>query len=720
MSYVKGEVTYKLYQNLTNGYSIYKMKIEETDEEAFKNYETCSVTGYFPNIEIGVIYVFKGSAVLTKKYGYTFQADTSERVLPTSREGIIEYLSGDDFKGIGKKTAEAIVDKLGLDCIKIIIENKDSLDGIKGMNELKKEVIHNELSTNKEVEEILITLYSYGITPKLSMRIYDRYKLNTLKVIKDNPYRLIEDVDGIAFLKADKIALSTGINEMSESRIEACIVYTMFNHSIETGNTLIEKENLFLEVKKYLGFNTKDKDDVINNCFENLIFKGKLVSDGNTVSDYRIYNSEKYVARKLTMMKNTKADSIFKEEIYNLLEGLEKKLDIIYEDDQKDAIYRALTNKVSIITGGPGTGKTTIERGIIYCYNQLTGVNKDLIKLAAPTGKAAKRIEESTGYSAMTIHRTLAYDTNGEFGYNKFNPLQAKLVVIDEASMIDIFLFRALLEALPNECILVIVGDSDQLPSIGPGQVLKDLIDSNAFTVTKLSKIHRQKKNSKIISLAYDILDEEIKTEIDKDHEELIAVNTPQDNLENILYSVINHFMGLGYSLFTDIQVLIPIYKGGVGIDRINKYLQQTFNGNYNIEFDYNSTSYFLDDKVIQLVNQYEDSVMNGDMGIVSDIIKEKELMVDYQGNVVKYKGQDTMNINLAYAISIHKSQGSEFPVVIVPIYRNYRSIMNKKLLYTAVTRAKEYLILVGDMSELNKAIRIASVDRKTRIKEFL
>ena len=343
-----------------------------------------------------------------------------------------------------------------------------------------------------------------------------------------------------------------------------------------------------------------------------------------------------------------------------------------------------------------------------------------MIFLCAPTGKASKRIEESTGYRAQTIHRTLGYDREGNYTYTKYNPLPARLVVVDEASMIDTYLFQKLLEALPVDCKLVIVGDSDQLPSIGPGQVLKDLIDSKAFKTTKLTKIHRQKKNSKIINLAYDILDEEITTSIDEEHDELNFIPCDPGDLKEVLESTIRHFLGKGYSLENDIQVLIPMYKGQVGIDYINKYLQSALNSKHNFEMDYDTSTYYLDDKVIQLVNQYEDMVMNGDMGVVKDLLSNKEIIVNYQGNEVKYKGQDISNISLAYAISIHKSQGSEFKVVIVPIFNQYNVILNKKLLYTAVTRAKEHLVIVGNMNAMLKAIKVLSKDRLTRLSKFL
>ena len=719
MSYLKGEVTYRVYHNDLNMYSVYKVEIEDTDLKELEFYKTCSVTGYFEGLDIGSTFIFKGKLVESKKYGYTFQADTFERVLPASREGVIGFLSGDLFKGIGKAIATDIVDTLGDDCLKDIIKDRRILDQVKGLSEKKKDIIYDVLYENMEVEETLVTLYSYGISPKIAYRIYDTYKEYTLDVIKKEPYRLIKDVEGIAFLKADKIALSTGINLKSESRIEACLEYTLKTYTEETGNTYLSKDELIERTRNFLLFDKSDDERIVQ-CLTNLTFRGDIIEEDESFSPSSLYYAEKYIARKLRNMDKDKKKPFFSEEIDRLIKTLEESSDIKYEDGQKEAIFSALLNNVSIITGGPGTGKTTIEKGIIYLYHELVERDLSMIYLCAPTGKASKRIEESTGYKAQTIHRTLGYDREGNYSYNKYNPLPAKLVVVDEASMIDTYLFQRLLEALPVDCKIVIVGDSDQLPSIGPGQVLKDLIDSKAFKTTKLTKIHRQKQNSKIISLAYDILDEDITTTIDEEHDELSFIKCEPGELKEVLESTIHHFLGMGYGLENDIQVLIPLYKGQVGIDFINKYLQSALNSKNNFEMNYDSNTYYLDDKVIQLVNQYEDMVMNGDMGVVKDLLSDKEIVVDFQGNVVKYKGQDISNISLAYAISIHKSQGSEFKVVIVPVFNQYNIIMNKKLLYTAVTRAKDHLVLVGNMRSLLNAIKISSKDRATRLPKFL
>ena len=719
MSYVKGEAVFQIFYNQKNNYGVYRIAIDETDEPSFDFQKIATITGYFQSIEIGAVYLFKGSMIFTEKYGYSFVTNSYERVLPTSREGIIEYLSGESFKGIGKKTADLVVETLGLDCISKIEENKAVLDLVSSLSEQKKEVIYQGLINNRDLESTLISLYSYDITPKMAMRIYEKYGASTMEVIKRNPYALIDSIEGIAFVKADQIALRTGIDPKSENRVQACLLYTLMNNANETGNTYMSKEELLKTVQEFLGF-VEDDEELLSLSLSDLVYQGKVVDKGLTVQDSRLFNSEKYIALKLKKLTERKIEPFFKEEVFHLIKDLEEKLDISYEEEQKSAIARALDNNVSIITGGPGTGKTTIERGILYVYTQLINSDHDVIKLCAPTGKAAKRIEESTSYEARTIHKLLGYDASGNFAYDKFNPLPIKLLILDEASMVDVFLFRNLLEALNDDCRIVIVGDSDQLPSIGPGQVLKDLIDSNVFVTTKLTKIHRQKENSKIISLAYDVLDGEITTELDESHDELVFVpSKPEDFLET-LKATIDHYTAHGYSLYQSIQILIPIYKSMVGIEAVNRYLQMKYNPNYNPDYPNDLSTFYMDDKVIQLVNQYEDGVMNGDMGIVSDTPNEKELTVDFQGTIVKYKGDDVESLQLAYAISVHKAQGSEFPVVILPFFSNYRILLNKKLVYTAVTRAKEHLVIIGDGRAFRNAIKINSCDRETTLKSFL
>ena len=719
MSYIKGEVKYQVYYNEQNGYGVYKINIEETNEPYFDFESVATITGTFIPLEISGNYIFNGKMVFNQKYGYTFITDTYERILPTSKEGIIEFLSGDSFKGIGKGTATKVVETLGLDCVSLILSNKDVLDKVKGMNEKKKDIIYNSLTLNRDISNTLITLYSYGISPRLSMRIYDKFGPNTIDVIKKDPYVLIDEIEGIAFIKADQIALKTGVNLKSPSRIEACIIYTLLNNAQENGDTYMDKDILLSKVKEYLSFNKEDEELIVKGI-ENLLFTKRVFEYNGGYIEAKLYNSEKYIAKKLLEIHKHKTEKFNQQEIEFLINNLENKLDIKYEDEQKEAIYNALNNNLSIITGGPGTGKTTIERGIIYAYKELTQLGYDYIKLAAPTGKAAKRIEESTGYFASTIHKLLGYDTLGNFYYNKFNTLPVKLLVIDEASMIDTFLFKNLLDAIDSSTRLVIVGDADQLPSIGPGQILKDLIDSDYFTTTKLKKIHRQKENSKIISLAYDVLEGEISTELDTDHDELTFIPSRQGDLLPTLKNIIDHYTALGFDIYSDIQVLIPIYKGGVGIEAVNRFMQMNYNTSYDGGENDSIDKFYIDDKVIQLTNQYEDGVMNGDMGIVADKIREREIVVDFQNNLVNYKDDDLANISLAYAISIHKSQGSEFKVVIIPFFNNYKILLNKKLVYTAITRAKEHLVLVGDPKTFRDSIKIKSSDRKTCIKSFI
>ena len=395
MSYLKGEVDFKVYYNEKTGYGVYKVVVDETDEEYYEPKKIATIAGTFLPLEIGADYSFEGSLVFNQKYGYSYSVTKAERILPTSKDGLISFISGDSFKGIGRGTATKVVETLGLDAIALILSNKNVLDNVPGMNEKKKNIIYDSLATNRDISNILVTLYSYGISPKISMRIYDKFKSNTIDIIKSNPYILIDEIEGIAFIKADQIALKTGVNTKSPARVEACIVYVLLNNAESVGDTYIIREELIEKVKEYLSF-TKEDIKLIDEAIERLLFIHKIYEYKEGYILDRLYNAEKYIASKLLAMNKVHTKKYDKEEIDFYLENLERQLDIKYEDNQKEAIYEAINNNLSIITGGPGTGKTTIERGIIYVYSSLYPSYKDSVKLAAPTGKAAKRIEEST------------------------------------------------------------------------------------------------------------------------------------------------------------------------------------------------------------------------------------------------------------------------------------------------------------------------------------
>ncbi|MFA6648801.1 MAG: AAA family ATPase, partial [Candidatus Izemoplasmatales bacterium] len=379
---------------------------------------------------------------------------------------------------------------------------------------------------------------------------------------------------------------------------------------------------------------------------------------------------------------------------------------------------------LSIITGGPGTGKTTIIKGICAVYQQMHAGNRDIItkiRLAAPTGKAAKRLSEASGLDATTIHRLLGYDFEGHYTFDEHNLLDIKLLIIDEASMMDVVLAKQLFSALKSNTKIIIVGDENQLPSVGPGQVLADLLGCELFSIVRLKKIHRQAADSSIIRLAYDILNQNLSENVLNQHPDRSYIRAYETVVPSIIVKVINEAIEAGYNLWEDVQILIPMYKGISGIDHINSLIQATFNiQNSAIKIGYEGKSFYLKDKVLQLVNQPEDGIMNGDIGFVSEILDDKEMLVDFSGNVVKYNIKDFDNLTLAYAISVHKAQGSEYKIVILPLVKSQSILLKRKLLYTAVTRAKDKLYLIGEYQALKHGILGMEMPRKTMLKTFL
>jgi exodeoxyribonuclease V alpha subunit len=429
------------------------------------------------------------------------------------------------------------------------------------------------------------------------------------------------------------------------------------------------------------------------------------------------------LAKKIFKIKDVLNNGIDQETFDYLLEEFQSFNDITYTKAQKKAIYTALNNNFSIITGGPGTGKTTVIKGVIDIYKMLHNnqVNTDFIKLAAPTGKAAKRLSEATNLNATTVHKLLGYDFEGDFKYDESNELEAKILIIDEASMLDSLLANKLFSAIGMNTKVIMVGDANQLPSVGPGDVLNNLIVSKLFNVVELDVIHRQAHDSHIISLAYDILSKNINEDFFRNYADKQFINANDSLISSRIIEKINQLVDEGYDLLNDIQVLIPVYKGFNGIDRINALIQEAFNkANKDYTVKFKEKEFWYNDKVMQLVNQPEDNIMNGDQGTVIGITPNDELIVDFSENIVKYSKKDLDNLTLAYAVSIHKSQGSEFKAVIMPLSKAYTIMLKRKLLYTGVTRAKEKLIMIGDFDAYRRGVLGMDRKRNTLLNYFL
>jgi exodeoxyribonuclease V alpha subunit len=727
MNYVEGILKSYLFFNETNAYSVLKIEITDTNEKDLVFYEpTIIICGFFPKLEQGSKYRFYGKIKSHPKYGTQYDAERYERIMDNTYDGLIDYLSSGIIKGIGPKTAKRIIDTLGLDALEKIANNPDILDTVSKFPKLKKPDIHAAILENRKMESTLIWLYGFQISPKMSMRIFQRYGIDTIDVIKQNPYVLIDDVEGIAFKRADEIGLKVGFSYDSPLRISAVLIYLLNEYANKYGDTYLEKDKLMEYTYQFLRIDDQIAVDVpqIENIIQTLINQKKIAYIDDKIGLMTFFNAEKKIAERLIDINSRKRDEYSPSLVENTISEFETIHGIIYTQNQREAILQALINPLTIITGGPGTGKTTIVKGIINVFislNQGDRLIHEKIKLAAPTGKAAKRLFEATECNATTIHRLLGYDYLGHYTFDQNNPIDAKLVIIDEASMLDVGLANQLFQSVSSKTKIVIVGDDNQLPSVGPGQVLTDILECKLFPVVRLYKIHRQASDSSIIQLAYDILNQQLSENVLGYYHDRSYIRSHEEQVPSKIIQILQEAIEHGYDLWEDIEVLIPMYKGECGIDNINKLLQETFNKNNEMQsISYGLKTFYYHDKVMQLVNQPEDGIMNGDLGIISGILDEREMLVDFSGNVVKYNIKDFDNLTLAYAISIHKSQGSEFKMVILPIVRSYSMMLKRKLLYTAVTRAKEKLILIGEFGALKRGILGIESNRKTFLNQFL
>lgn len=726
MSYIEGVIQRYLFYSEESSYSVIKLKIVDTDDSDLVHFEpTIIVCGFFPKLENNVNYRFFGEITNHAKYGIQYNASRFERLVDNTYEGLLDYLSSDLFNGVGKKTAERIIEHLGMGALDLIAENKDVLDQVPRINQKLKETIFKQVVDNKEMENTLVWLYSFDISPRMAMRIYSFYGLATIKTIKENPYILMEHIEGIGFKRADEIGLKIGFEYDSPFRIAAVIYYLLSEYMNKFGDTYIERERLVDYTLTYLNsspdFNV-DPELVKTQMIE-LISTGKIIEKNDLIALGYLFYAEKYIADKVIEIANQEPNKFDDVRFNDLLIEFQSLNDIYYTEAQIKAIKSALDNNFSIITGGPGTGKTTVIKGLINLYQRLNsyGYNQELIKLAAPTGKAAKRLSEATGLSATTIHKLLGYDYEGNFKYDQTTQLDADILIIDEASMLDCLLAKKLFSAIMKKTKVVMVGDANQLPSVGPGDVLNNLIKSTIFNVVELDVIHRQASDSHIISLAYDILQQNINDDIFHNYQDKEFIRAQDNYIADKCVMKIRELIDEGYDLLNDIQILAPVYKGYNGIDRLNSVIQKTFNNvNRNHSVKFKDKEFWYNDKVMQLINQPEDNIMNGDQGVIVGITPNDELIVDFTENMVKYNTKDLDNLTLAYAISIHKSQGSEFKSVILPLTKSYTIMLKRKLLYTAVTRAKERLFLVGDFEAYKRGVLGRDRLRNTLLNQFL
>lgn len=706
---IRGTVETVIFNNVENGYAVVDMDIDG---------ELVTAVGIFPSVTEGEYLTLSGEVKNNPRFGDQFVVENVEYSPPTDIESVIKYLSSGLFYGIGEVKAAAIVSRFGAHTMDIIEKNPERLTEVRGISAKTAGDINSSYKENMRVKDTIIFLQAHGISMKTAFKIFRAYGEETKTVVLNNPYQLVEDVDGIGFYTADEIANKIGIEKDSVFRLKAAIIYLLNEASAKGGNTYLPEDYLRSELLRITAVEDADK---INNAFDELVLTSQIIyvdfEDYVGVMLRLNYYLEKNIALRLVRLVEDKEGIDI--DIEAEISHFERLNSLLLHDNQKKAVEKTVRSKGSVITGGPGTGKTTIIKCIIEIYKK-RGLS---VELCAPTGRAAKRMSEATGEDAKTIHRLLGVDFKEQkisFIYNDKNPLDADIVIVDEISMADIYIFHALTKALKRGAKLVLVGDKDQLPSVGAGNVLSDIIESRIFEVSHLTEIYRQAKESLIIVNAHKINSGEMPIIDNIDGDFFFEQKSDARDISQTVLSLVTKRLPNYFKIAPEeIQVMAPVKKGESGTINLNRLLQEELNPEGK-SLIVGETVFRVGDKVMQISNNYQlewkrehllyeesgKGIFNGDIGKVADITSN-ELTVEFEdGKIVKYDSGNFDELMLAYAISIHKSQGSEFNVAVIAVTAGSYKIMTRNLLYTAVTRAKNLAVIVGDRKVIYKMIK--------------
>ena len=720
MSYIKGTISKIIYRNNSNGYTVGLIKIKESDEEVGK-IET--FTGVLPEFNEKTIYQLNGTFTTHNKYGYQFQVDSFEIVLPEKKDELVDFLSSDLFP-IGEKTAKKIVGAFGEDTIDVILNNKEKLLEIPRLGIEKINKINNILKEYQSTSNIVLELNRMGFNTKDSLMLLNKYKDKVIRIIDNNIYDLIDNIN-LNFKEIDTIAINNKYDLYDERRVEVLIIYLLNEITFEQGDTYSFFQEIYNSIIKYLP-DLKSED--LEYYLIKLSKQKRVVIKKEKYYLKELYDAEEYIADRIYRLNNMERRKLPK--LKEKIKELEQKIGITYDESQKNAIITSLNNNFTITTGGPGTGKTTIIKGIIRMLVDTCHISPQNIALLAPTGRASRKLIEVCNIPAYTIHKYLGWDKdNNTFSHNEINVCKEEYIIVDEASMIDTMLMFSLLKGTRLDSKFIFIGDYYQLPSVSQGQVLKDMIDSEVLDVIKLNNLYRQKDGNYIINLAHEIKNKELSDNFLTKKEDYNFIEVDNDYVLTSIKDIILKALEKGYRE-KDIQVLAPMYKSQNGIDNLNKMLQEIFNpkSNDKNELIVGNKIYREGDKILELVNDSDNSISNGDLGYIINITnkekngnKKNEIIVDFDGNIVSFSPDKFINITHGYAISVHKSQGGEFNMVIIPFVNSFKRMLYNKLIYTAVTRAKSKLILIGSREAFIYGVNNDYVNnRKTTLKEML
>lgn len=698
---IKAKCKFIVFENPSNDYKV--IRFERIDE----THASFIGVGYFKQLEREALYRLQGKYVEHRKYGIQFQIESCERILSDDTDLLVRFFSSAHFPGIGKTTAKRMVDTLGKDIIQVLRENKDALDQVAGMNDQKKQVIMQGLRITSVLDDAYLNLATIGLNNKQIARLEEVYGNEFVEELKTDPYRPFFEIDGFSLRVCERLAMQYGIDDGDIRHVRALVMQIFKQAAFHSGSTYLPKEQFITMLQKQITYEGEIEDILQTLCKE-----GYLVEQNEKLYDRKEYDAEVSICKKLRLLSHP-CDAPDHAYLLENIRTIEKELNISYDVHQIEAIIGFFSHTFLILNGGPGTGKTTTIRGILSLYQRL--YPDDEIVLAAPTGRASKRLSELSSYPASTIHSLLKWDLDSNtFLVDEHSPLHCDVLIVDEFSMVDNRLFAQLLKGLPLSSKLLIIGDCDQLPSVSCGSVLRDLIESELFPLFSLNRIYRQAEGSGIANLAC-LIRTQAPLTFEKD---VSFITCSSVQLRAAVCEVVKNALEKGFDA-KDIQVLAPKYQGSCGIDLLNQDLQTLLNpaDPYKKEVSIAGRIFREGDKVLQLRNMREDAVYNGDIGEIIEIengIQGPVIVVAFDDQIVEYENETLYYLTHAYCISIHKSQGNEYPIVILPIVKEYHFMLNQRLLYTAITRAKSGLVLLGDQQLFQQALK-----QKERVKRY-